>query len=366
MNCCSCTKTIPSDAVFCQFCGKKQPDKTAHKTRRGNGLGSVYRQPCGTWAAEVTIGFYVEDGKTKRKRKKKKGFTTKKEAILYLEQLREEKMQDKKIRFCDLWAEFEPHLEDISKTRRDSYNIAWSKISPLIAHKYIADITTKDLIRIAEDVAPTFYPRKDVKSVLSALYKLALQDDAIDRNRALEIPLPQHQTAEREVLTDDEIGALWADWNATKDKTSATALIMLYTGMRPAEILNVTLDLIHLDEHYMYGGLKTEKGKNRKIIIPDKLAPVISELTKSATKKRLLYYCHRTSFYDAFQLKRAELHIRDCISPYCCRHTYITRLTALNVSPAMLQELAGHEDYDTTLNYTHLSVADRLQAVNQL
>ena len=52
--------------------------------------------------------------------------------------------------------------------------------------------------------------------------------------------------------------------------------------------------------------------------------------------------------------------------PYCCRHTYITRLTALKVSPAMLQELAGHEDYETTLEYTHLSVADRLSEVNRL
>jgi site-specific recombinase XerD len=41
-------------------------------------------------------------------------------------------------------------------------------------------------------------------------------------------------------------------------------------------------------------------------------------------------------------------------------------LTALNVSPAMLKELAGHEDYETTLNYTHLSVEDRLKEVNRL
>lgn len=49
-----------------------------------------------------------------------------------------------------------------------------------------------------------------------------------------------------------------------------------------------------------------------------------------------------------------------------CTATYITNLTALKVSPAMLQELAGHEDYDTTLEYTHLSIADRLAEVNRL
>ena len=32
----------------------------------------------------------------------------------------------------------------------------------------------------------------------------------------------------------------------------------------------------------------------------------------------------------------------------------------------MLQELAGHEDYDTTLDYTHLSVNDRFIEVEKL
>ncbi len=77
-------------------------------------------------------------------------------------------------------------------------------------------------------------------------------------------------------------------------------------------------------------------------------------------------YGGRNAIYDSWNAMRDRLGLRSCLTPYCCRHTYITRLTALKVSPAMLQELAGHEDYDTTLDYTHLSVADRLAEVNRL
>ncbi|MBR1723426.1 MAG: site-specific integrase [Ruminococcus sp.] len=80
----------------------------------------------------------------------------------------------------------------------------------------------------------------------------------------------------------------------------------------------------------------------------------------------LCWYKNKNDFYDEWTAKRAALGLREELTPYCCRHTYITRLTALGVSPAMLQELAGHEDYDTTLDYTHLSVAERLDAVNRL
>lgn len=74
----------------------------------------------------------------------------------------------------------------------------------------------------------------------------------------------------------------------------------------------------------------------------------------------------KNDFYDAWAEKRKELKIHECIMPCCCRHTYITRMTALKVSPAILQELAGYEDYDTILEYTHLSVEERLKEVNRM
>lgn len=114
----------------------------------------------------------------------------------------------------------------------------------------------------------------------------------------------------------------------------------------------------------MTGGAKTEKGKNRKIIIPDKLVPVLNWLLSFDGEE--LFPFGRNYLHEQWEKKKEVLNVNRALTLYCCRHTYITRLTALNVSPAMLQELAGHEDYETTLNYTHLSIDDRLKAVNQL
>jgi integrase len=116
----------------------------------------------------------------------------------------------------------------------------------------------------------------------------------------------------------------------------------------------------------MTGGIKTTKGKKRKIILPDRIKPVINYLLEHSKRDLLLFYPFSDDFYDDWKQKRADLHINEALTPYCCRHTYITNLTALKVSPAMLQELAGHEDYDTTLEYTHLSIQDRLTEVNRL
>lgn len=116
----------------------------------------------------------------------------------------------------------------------------------------------------------------------------------------------------------------------------------------------------------MAGGIKTKKGKNRKIILPDKIIPLLEWMISQSSKELITNYNKSDDFYILWIGKRQALGIREQMTPYCCRHTYVTRLTALKVSPAMLQELAGHEDYDTTLEYTHLSVDERLQEVNRL
>ena len=74
MICIKCGKAIPESSLFCNYCGVKQI-KTAHGTKkRGNGQGSAYKLPSGSWAAQITLGYYIQDGVKKPKYKRKKGF----------------------------------------------------------------------------------------------------------------------------------------------------------------------------------------------------------------------------------------------------------------------------------------------------
>lgn len=370
MNCISCKRELPDDAVFCSYCGKKQvaEKKKRAARQRGNGQGTVYKDSRGHYTAEKTFGYYVENGKRKRIFKRKKGFTTKKAALEYLATLSQKTKDRKAPTLAELWATFEQYVAcDLSKSKQTAYNIAWKHIKSTVAFRSIDDFTVSELQEITDRAAKSYYTRRDVKTLFSHFYKLAIQDDYVTDNKSQYIKLPKLVEKEKEILSKEEIETLWIDFNAHNSKVAAAMLIMIYTGMRPGELLQAKTENVNLEEHYLTGGIKTEKGKRRKIIIPDRIVPLIRYLERNAAKKGLLcWYQNKNDFYDEWQEKRDELSIRSCITPYCCRHTYITNLTALGVSPAMLQELAGHEDYETTLTYTHLSIKDRLQQVNRL
>ena len=356
MNCQYCKKKIPPESVYCMFCGRKV-NKAISTHRRGNGLGSVFQTASGTYAAEVTIGFYIQNGKQKRKYARKYGFKTKKEAVMYLETLRDNKQALLSPSFADLFARL-----DISKPKQYAYNKAWERVAPYLASRKIADVSSAELQEVAE-TAETYYTRRDIKTILSKCYQLAMRDELASINKAQFIELPPKEQTERLTFTAEQINLLWLDFE-TPSLVTAAALIMLYTGMRTGECKGLRRENIHLAEHYCTGGIKTEKGKRRKIIIPDKLIPVFEYLLQGSSE--MLFDVGKNYLPEQWQKKREQFGFPEQLTLYSCRHTYISRLTALGVSPAMLQELAGHEDYETTLNYTHLSISERLAEVNKL
>ena len=79
MECIKCRAQIADDSVFCNYCGKRQTPPAHAPKRRGNGQGTIYKSPSGSWIAEVTLGYYTDAaGKLKRRKRKKYGFRTKK------------------------------------------------------------------------------------------------------------------------------------------------------------------------------------------------------------------------------------------------------------------------------------------------
>ena len=366
MNCVKCGAEIPENSKFCNICGAKQVISARGTKKRGNGQGTVYKRPSGTWAVQVTLGYYIQDGKMKRKTAQKYGFKTKKDAINYVQALYAPSEKSKVITLSELWELFQNDLSSLSASKQTAYRTAWKRIEPLVSYRTIDSFTVPELQELTDNTAPTFHTRREIKILLSQLFKIAIRDDYIDKNRAEHIKLPAHETAERTIFTAEEKQKLWNAFENTHSLAIGGMLAMLYTGMRPGELLKMRIENVHLDEHFMTGGIKTKKGKNRKIIIPDKLIPVIEYLMQHSNRGKLLYYNPVNDFYVEWKDERSKLGMREELVPYCCRHTYVTNLTALNVSPAMLQELVGHEDYDTTLIYTHLSIEDRLNEVNKL
>ena len=66
-------------------------------------------------------------------------------------------------------------------------------------------------------------------------------------------------------------------WLHKQSRTSQIILILIYTGLRPSELLNIKIKNVFLNENYMIGGMKTKAGSDR--LIP--IHSVIKSLIKN-------------------------------------------------------------------------------------
>ena len=126
------------------------------------------------------------------------------------------------------------------------------------------------------------------------------------------------------------------------------------------------------DNHFI-GGSKTEAGKNRVIPIgPDGLA-AYQKIRAKATMdgKPLLIdgYSGKNKTSDNFAKRDWKELMQECgiedMTPYNCRHTFITRSIRAGMELPVLEAIVGHVDRETTRIYTHLQAADLVAAVKK-
>lgn len=366
MICVKCSGSIPDGSLFCNLCGKRQVEQVRNTRKRGNGEGTVYKRG-NVWQCAVVMG-YKGDGNPIRRTKS--GFKTKKEALAYIPTLRDSTVSERvKLRtlrhYYDSYEKTE--IPKLGKSKQTAYRIAWNKLDMIKD----TPVHLLNVVRVRDavaDVAPTYYTAKDVKTVLSRLFALAIADQQIQVNLADFIVLPPLKETEQVPWSNEELGTIWTAYDE-EDPIAAYLLLMIYTGMMPGEVMKCTRGMVKMDEKVIVGsGLKTEVRKNASIVLPDLILPVIERIFTYVAEgdDQKILFLDKTTFYEEYHIFTEKWKIRD-LPMYSCRHTTATALAVgTSVSPAIIQKIMRHARFTTTQRYIHPNVSDALDGVNKL
>lgn len=367
MLCTKCGKDVPEGALFCPWCGLKDPDKPRphNPKRRGNGTGSVWKNTStGKWTAQVTLGYDDQ----KRRYRTKTGFRTKKDALDALPGLAGLRCEARDMSVAAIWAAMSPKwLDSLSPGKADHYKRAYNRLKALWRAD-IRSLITEDWQKEIDALPGRYDPKKEAKVVVSKIYQHAMAQGWITVNMAEYIKLPGQNESKKDSFTADELKALWKDWESGYTWT-AYILIMCYVGLRPGELRKIKLEDIHLDEHYMVGGIKTEAGKRRCLAFPAFLRPVLEQAVERATRGKLLAI-NEQNFYEQYDKALAHAGIvrtdQRKMAPHCCRHTFISLASDSGISIATVQKMAGHSDISVTAGYYHSHDPELIQAAQRI
>lgn len=363
MKCRKCKVEIPDESIFCFSCGTKQ-ELTRRFRRRGNGQGTAIKRGT-TWTAIWTEEFYIDGDGLHQRRKWKGGFKSKTEALSFAADPSEGRSA-KALTLRDYWCGWEASdFKDLSKSKKTAFKIAWKKLSS-IAGKEMDSLTINDLQTVVDNKATTYYPAKDMKTILSHLFKRAVAEGNARTNLAEFIRLPSLDEKELQPFTEVELHRLWKTYG-DGDYFIGFILLMIYSGMMPGELLGFKSDMVDWETNEIRGcGLKTKKRKATPIVYPNMIAPVLSDLIeRSKSRSGYVIGMNKDNFYGEYHAALQRAGVRN-LPPYSCRHTTATALALGNIAPSVIQEVMRHTKFSTTQRYIHPDNASSHAAVDSM
>lgn len=201
---------------------------------------------------------------------------------------------------------------------------------------------------------------KKVRTILNQLFNYAIIKDYPITNYALHLNLgPNIPTIQRRVFTRQQINKLWA----IDTSYSHMILILLYTGLRIGELLNLRRQDINRRSSYLIvRHAKTKAGEGRIIPLHHRITPLIEQVYNDTGDH--LFTISYTTFRKHFQDIMKQLNCKHTI--HDTRHTFASLLDAV-APPNALRSLLGHKQGDiTTRVYTHKTIRELRKSIELL
>lgn len=365
MICRKCGREVP-DGPYCLQCGTKQEAPERSPRRRGNGTGSVFRRN-GTWTAQVTA-YIVATGEGDHKKlvqkfRTKGGFKTKREALEYIPILQGPQGKEAPS-MAELWEVYKKNeLPKLSSSKQTAYNKARERLEPLMGRK-VDTLTTAQLQGVVNEQSSSYYTARDMKVVLSHLFRRAQADQFVPTNLAQFIVLPDLEEGEAQPFSEAEVQTMWRAF-ADGEIFVGYLLLMIYSGMMPGELFACRKDMIVWDRCEIYGcGKKTKVRKETPIVFAEAVKPVLVELCELHDGPKLVRMA-RDRWYDAYHATLQKIGVRD-LPPYSCRHTTGTEAARQQLPAATIQKIMRHAKITTSQRYIHLGSAEAHAGVNMI
>lgn len=337
--------------------------------RLPNGYGSVYklsgnrRNP---YIARLTVGW---DENKKQQYKTIGYYPNKKSALQALSDYNKNPydIDSASVTFEEVYERWSKEkFEKISKSNVNGYKASYAVCQSLYSMR-MADIKTSHLQNVIKTCGKNYPTLRKLRVLFNQLYQYSMANDIVKKNYSDYVDIGTDDTeTDRKPFTNAEIQTLW-DCVDRKEYID-TILIMIYSGLRIGELLDIKTANVNIEERYMRGGSKTSAGKNRLIPINKKILPFIKArlnpeneyLIAKEDGTKVNYYTYRENHFNTIM---EQLQMKS--KPHDCRHTFATLADNAGMNKLSIKRIMGHASSDITDKiYTHKNIEELLKAID--
>jgi integrase/recombinase XerD len=190
--------------------------------------------------------------------------------------------------------------------------------------------------------------------------------------KELEVEVPHSSRKLPYVPTEDEIKNYYnAVWNTKRFQDMLIIKVLIYTGVRVNELINIKLSDIDLSNCQIR--INQGKGKkDRMVPFPEGFREVLGIHCDRSLKNIYLFESSWKKKYTDRGIRKilakysTQAGLKTNISPHKLRHFLFTWLKKQGIDDALIQPFSGHESRKTLEIYSKLSISDAQVAYNDV
>lgn len=264
----------------------------------------------------------------------------------------------------DKWSD--THFKTIVPSAVRTWKSAFNHAAPL--HKMpMKDIRVAHLEGAINNAKVGASTKSRMKSMYNMMYRYAMKHEIVDKNYAeLCFSVKNETTRDIVPFTNEEVKILWDN---KEFQFVDMVLIDIYSGWRPQELCILKISDIDLDNNTMFGGLKTEAGKNRYVPIHPEIKELIRKRYNAKNEYLFLDEEGQPMTYDKYRTRWSKICAKLNFKhrPHECRHTFITAAKNCKMDEYVLKLIVGHEITDITERvYTHRQLEQLKDEMNKV
>lgn len=265
----------------------------------------------------------------------------------------------------DIWSE--KKYRKLSDSSISCYKAAYAHCK-MIQNTAIKDLKTQHLQSIIDSCELGSVTKQNIKVIMNGIFEYALQNDFVSRNYATYVEIGEKETVlKRVIFSKEEIDKLW---ESSSNYVSRIILVLLYTGMRVNELLQMPRECCNLEERSL--DIKKAKNKSsvRKVPIHDKIFPFIQDFYKKESCNLITNDNDSSVLYSNFATRDFKTLMKELGAEHKLhdtRHTFITNAREAQIDDLCLKLIVGHTPTDITKKvYTHVAFEELLKEINKL
>ncbi len=347
-----------------------------------NGYGSVKklsgkrRRP---WIVTKTIGWEIDDATQKAIQKKSiiGYYATRQEGLQALADYNNSPydIDTRKITFSEVYEKWsEQKYKETSVSSIKGYRAAYKLCSSLYDMR-MADIKLNHLQGVVDNSGKNAPVLKKLKVFYRQIFEYAVIHEIItqDKNVASYVNIRNASNPDkrkREPFNPGEIESLWK--NTDSDEYVSTILMLIYSGCRISELLNLEKTDVNLEEQCFHiRKAKTQSGV-RTVPIADKTLEYFkywyhkNDCCYLLSTPKGQHFTYQRYYESQWKSLMRSLGMTHC--PHDTRHTCISLLASANVQPTTIKKIVGHSGAESLTEriYTHLDIKELRDAINRI